>query len=37
MCDKDILMWRVNKHDYLCMDLYLSIPWEDRVTMVGFT
>ena len=30
MCDKDMLVKRVNKHDYLGMELNLSIPWEVR-------
>ena len=30
MCDKDMLVKRLNKYDCLGMDLNLSIPWEVR-------
>ena len=35
--DKDIMLAQGNNHDYLGMDLNLSIPWEVSVTMVDFT
>ena len=37
MYDKDIMFAQGKNHDYLGMDLNLSIPWEVRVTMVDFT
>ena len=37
MYDKYIMLVQRNNHDYLGMDLNLSIPWEVRVTMVDFT
>ena len=37
MCEEDIMMAQGNNHDYLGIDLNLSIPWEVTVTMVDFT